>query len=236
MRLLAATCLVLAAHTASAQEFSFLPNPMQADFESVSNDVIAVMSYKALGPAEPDGITGFSVGAYGAYTQVQDKGAWQRLTGEEIDAIGVVGLSARKGLPFGFDVGAMYSQVPGTDAKLYGGEVRWAALSGGIASPAVALRGSYVKLTGEDDIDADAASADISISKGFLFVTPYAGAGYVMGTVTPNSQFVTLREAEVNEARFFLGARIALGFLQITPEYEKLGDSDIFNVRLSLGF
>ena len=114
--------------------------------------------------------------------------------------------------------------------------MRWAPLPGGVATPAVALRGSYVKLTGEDDIDADTKSLDVSVSKGFLFVTPYAGAGYVWGTVTPGSRFTTLRETEVNEARFFLGARVTLGFLEFTPEYEKLGDNDVYNLRLSIGF
>ena len=130
----------------------------------------------------------------------------------------------------------MYSQVPGTDAKLYGGEVRWAPLPGGVATPAVAVRGSYTKLTGEDDIDADSKSVDVSVSKGFLFVTPYAGLGYIWGTVTPSSRFTTLREVETNNARFFAGARVSLGFLELTPEYEKVGDNDVFNLRISLGF
>ena len=237
MRLTATLLLAFAASAAQAQNFGFVPNPQQRDFESVSKDVIGVLSYKALGPAEAGGVTGFSVGAYGAYSATQDKGAWQRLTGEEVDAVGVVGLSARKGLPFGVDIGAMYSQVPGTDAKLYGGEVRYAPLPGGVATPALAIRASYVKLTGEDDVDADSTSLDVSVSKGFAFLTPYAGAGYVWGTVTPSSAFTsTLREVEVNEARLFAGLRVSLGFLELTPEYEKIGDSNVFNMRLSLGF
>jgi len=167
---------------------------------------------------------------------VQDKAAWQRLVGEEVKEVGMVGLSARKGLPFGFELGAMYSQVPGTDAKLYGGEVRWAVLPGGIATPALALRATHVQLTGEDDLKANATTLDASVSKGFLFVTPYAGLGYVWGTVDPDDSFATLSKVDVNKARFFAGARVSLGFFEITPEYERLGDSDVFNLRLSLGF
>ncbi len=236
MRLLLAATLALAAGTAAAQDFSFTPAPQQADFASVSKDIIAVTSYKALGPAEAGGITGFSVGAYGSYSPTGDKSAWQRLVGEEVDGVGMVGLSARKGLPFGIDLGAMYSQVPGTDAKLYGGEVRWAPLPGGVATPAVAIRGTYVKLTGEDDLKADSQTIDVSISKGFLFFTPYAGLGYVWGSVNPSNEFPTLDTVDVEKGRFFAGARISLGFLEVTPEYEKLGDNDVYNLRLSLGF
>lgn len=236
MRVVLSLALVFAASAVSAQDFSFTPAPAQADFESVSKDIIAVTSYKALGPAEAGGVTGFSAGVYGAYTKVNDKGAWQRLVGEKVGEVGVVGLSARKGLPFGIDLGAMYSQVPGTDAKLYGGEVRWAPLPGGVATPAVAFRGTYVKLTGEDDLKADSQTVDVSVSKGFLMFTPYAGLGYVWGSVNPSDQFPTLSTVEVNKARLFAGARISLGFLEITPEYEKLCDSNVFNLRASLGF
>lgn len=236
MRLALAVTLTLAASTVSAQDFEFGPAPVQADFAAVSKDVIAVTSYKALGPSEAGGVLGFSVGAYGSYSPTQDSSAWQRLVGEDVEGVGLVGLSARKGLPFGLDVGAMYSQVPGTDAKLYGGEVRWAVLPGGVATPAIALRGTYTKLTGEDDLKADAQTVDVSISKGFLFITPYAGVGYVWGTVDPSNDFPTLSKVDVDEARYFAGARVSLGFLEFTPEYERLGDSDVFNVRLSLGF
>ncbi len=236
MRIATALTLALAAGAVSAQDFGFTPAPAQADFASASKDVIAVTSYKALGPSEAGGVTGFSIGAYGSYTEVQNKGAWQRLVGEDVDGVGLVGVSARKGLPFGIDLGAMYSQVPGTDAKLYGGEVRWAPFPGGVATPAVAFRGTYTKLTGEDDLKADAQTVDVSISKGFLFVTPYAGIGYVWGTVNPSDNFPTLSKVDVDEARFFAGARVSLGFLELTPEYEKLGSNDVFNLRLSIGF
>lgn len=236
MRVVLALTLTLAVGAASANDFDFAPTATQADFASVSKDIIAVTSYKALGPSEAGGVTGFSVGVYGSYSPTEDKAAWRNLVGQSVDGIGVVGLSARKGLPFGIDVGAMYSQLPSTNAKLYGGEVRWAILPGGVATPGVALRGTYVKLSGEDDLKADAQTLDVSISKGFLFVTPYAGAGYVWGTVDPDNSFANLSKVEVNKARFFAGARVSLGFIEITPEYEKLGKNDVFNLRLSVGF
>lgn len=236
MRAALALSFSLLATAVSAQDFGLAPTALQSDFKIVSKDVIAVTSYKALGPAEAGGVTGFSVGPYGSYTQVQDKAAWQRLVGSEVEGVGVVGITARKGLPFAIDVGAMYSQVPGTDAKLFGGEVRWAPLPGSTTTPALALRASYVRLTGEDDFKADAKAVDASISKGFLFLTPYAGLGYVWGTVDPSSRFTTLSKVDVDKARLFAGARVSLGLFEVTPEYERLGKNDVFNLRLSLGF
>jgi len=235
MRATLALTLALAAVAAQAADFGFAPTANQQDFARVAPDIIAVTSYKALGPAEADGLLGFSIGAYGSYAAVQDEAAWRRLVGEDVDAVGMVGLSARKGLPFGFDIGAMYSQVPGTDAQIYGGEVRWAPLEGGIATPAVALRGSYSLLTGEDDLEANAASIDISVSKGFAFITPYAGIGYVSGSVDPSDRVLGLSTVDVEETRFFAGARLGLALLEITPEFERIGDSNVYNLRVAIG-
>jgi len=234
MRILVAISFSLAASVASAQDFDLAVAATQANFASVSKDIIAVTSYKALGPAEAGGVTGFSFGAYGAYSSTLKPGAWQNVTGSKVDAIGVAGISARKGLPFGIDLGAIYARVPSTNAAIYGGSVQWAALSGGAISPAVALRGSYVKLVNGDDIEADSKTLDVSVSKGFLFFTPYTGVGYVWGTVTPDHP--TLNKEKVEDARYFAGVRLSLGLMEITPEYERLGDSNLYNLRLSLGF
>jgi hypothetical protein len=235
-RLLATVSLSAAVFGAQAADFGFANlNPLQSDFRNVSQDVIAAISAKPLGPATPDGITGFSVGPYATYTKTQNRDSWKRLTNDDVDAVGTVGVNARKGLPFGVDIGAQYAQVPGTDAKLYGGEVRWAILEGSLATPALGIRGSYIKLTGEKDLKADAKALDATVSKGFPFVTPYAGAGYVWGTTKSDPQYA-LQDVNVDKARFFVGAKLSLLLLQLTPEYERIGNHDVYNLRLSLGF
>lgn len=235
MRVLAALSLSLFAAAAAAEsDFAIQPGGTQAQFRSVAKDIAATLGYKALGPAEASGITGFSVGAFATYAPTSDKGAWKAVTGEDVDAIGMAGVSAVKGLPFNIDIGAFYSQVPKTDAKLFGGEVRWAVLPGGVATPAVAIRGSYTKLSGENALDFDAYGVDVSVSKGFTFLTPYAGVGYSVGSVS--TSVASYQDEDINQAQFFAGARIALGFLQLTPEYTRSGDTNTYNLRLSLGF
>ena len=211
-----------------------IETPDQDAFGDVAKDITAALNYKALGPAEPSGLTGFSIGVFGSYVPVENEDAWETLTGDEVGEIGTVGISASKGLPFGVDVGAFYSAVPGTDGNLFGAELRYAVWKGGIASPAVAVRASYTKLSGVDDIDYDSTGLDVSISKGFTLLTPYAGAGMVFGTVDAADEF-GLDKEDVDVGRFFAGVRMTLGFLALTPEYEHVGDSDVFSLRVSLG-
>ncbi|MGQ0699543.1 MAG: hypothetical protein ACT4PZ_15020 [Panacagrimonas sp.] len=232
----AALLLALSPMQASALDFDFdfVDDPQQADFKSVVEDVGALLNAKSLSPAEAGGITGFSIGAFAAYVPTDDGNAWRRLIGEEIDEIGTVGVIAQKGLPFGIDVGAAYSWVPGSDISVLSAEVRYAFLEGGVATPALGLRASYSRLEGVDELDYDSYGLDLSVSKGFGPLTPYAGVGYVFSTFDPDPVF-GLDDEDVDETRIFIGLRLS-ALIGITPEYERVGDRDSFNLRFGFAF
>jgi hypothetical protein len=211
----------------------------QAAFEGVIEDVAAALNYKALGPAEATGITGIGIGAFVNYTPTRNDGDWRTLTGTDVDFVGMAGVVATKGLPFGIDVGAFYTAVPDTSVKAYGAELRYAILEGGMASPALALRGAFARTSGIDDFDYDAYSVDVSLSKGFTFLTPYIGAGYVWAEADPQGDAAAvagLSKAKVDEQRFFVGMRVSMLLLEITPEYERTGSNSAYNLRLGFSF
>lgn len=208
---------------------------LQRDFERVVEDLAAALNYKALGPAEASGITGIGVAAIGSYTEVENKQAWRNLTGTEVDAIGMAGGVVRKGLPFNIDLGAFYAGVPGASAGLLGAEVRYAILPGGVAAPALAVRGTYTVTTGVDDFDYAAWSADVSVSKGFALMTPYIGAGYVSATADPKGNGGLQKHTTENE-KIFAGLRLGLGLLDITPEYERVGERNVYSLLVGLSF
>lgn len=207
----------------------------QGDFNNVAQDITAGVHYRALGPAEATGITGFSAGAYGSYTPVKYEQSWKNLTGSDVKAVGMAGIVVTKGLPFNFDVGATYSAVPGTSVRLYGAELRYAILPGGIAEPALAVRVAYTGATGIDHFKYSATSADLSLSKGFAFLTPYAGAGFVRGVADPDSS-TGLQKDTVTKSRVFGGLRISMLLFEITPEYERTGNNNSYNLRLGFSF
>jgi hypothetical protein len=213
---------------------SMLSSTCQSDFREVAHDVAAALNYKPLGPAESSGITGIAVGLIGTYVSA-DSEAWERLTGVDVQGLGMAGIVARKGLPFDIDVGAFYAGVPGGGVSAYGGELRWALLGGGIAEPAIAVRGSFTRTSGIDDFDFDSYGLDVSVSKGFTILTPYIGYGYVWAEADPHD-IAGLEKQEVEEGKLFVGARIGLGLLDITPEYERLGDRNVYNLLIGLSF
>lgn len=241
-RLLLVLALGCAATQASAFDADFsvdcsnnTTRNCQRDFRSMAEDITAALNYKALGPAEATGLTGIGVAGIVSYVSVDDEKAWKNITGEDVDAIGMAGVAVRKGLPFDIDVGAFYASVPGSGASLYGGELRWALLAGGVAEPALAVRGSFTRLNGVDEFDYDSYGLDVSISKGFTIITPYAGFGYVWAEADPKGNG-GLQKEEVDAEKFFVGARLGLGLLDITPEYERTGGRDAYNLLLGLSF
>jgi len=238
MRKFAAVLMVCVAVPAFAEDkVEITPATLQADFESIAEDLVAAIDYKAVVPAEATGIAGFGVGLILNYTPVDDEDAWTRATAGQADIkeIGLVGLGVTKGLPFGIDIGAFYSQVPSTDISLFGAEIRYAILKGGTASPALAVRGSYSKVSGIDSFDLESKAIDISVSKGFAFVTPYLGVGQVFGEADPKN-IGTLKKVDVEETKLFAGVRVSMGLLEFTPELEQIGDNLMYNLRLGFSF
>jgi hypothetical protein len=236
-RIAAALCLTLAvAGRASAADISFVTGVSQDDFKKLVKDTGAALSYKNVAPAAPLGILGFDVGVEAVGLKIGGTPYWDAATnGKGSDWVVVPKLRARKGLPLGIDVGAMYSALPNSNVQLFGAEAAWAVLDGGVALPAVGLRATYTKLLGVSDLDVQTAGVDATISKGFVIVTPYAGLGalYTAGKPKGHLQdplFWTLNGGKALEteklwtARYYGGLKLSpIPLFGVTGEVEYSG-------------
>ena len=208
----------------------------QADFELFSEDLGSALSYKPLTPAESNGVLGFDIGLEMTATKLAHPELYDRATGGDApELLPVPKLHVHKGLPFGIDVGAFYSQVPSSNVKLMGAELRYALVDGGVAMPAVGLRASYTQLSGVDQLDFNTAGVDISVSKGFAFVTPYAGVGVVRVTSTPNG-VPGITKATFNQNKVFAGVNFNFMITNIAIEADRTGDATSYGAKLGFRF
>jgi hypothetical protein len=209
----------------------------QGEFKDLTREFGSAIAYRNLAPAEPLGITGFDVAAQASFINIDKEAAqWKKVTNEAPSYIVYPSVRARKGLPFGIDVGAMYSYVANTDIQLYGAEISKAILEGGIASPALGIRGSYTRLAGAGDLSLQTAGIDASISKGFIFVTPYAGGGMLWLDGKSNSNVVSLKSESLWQPRGFVGVKISpLPLIGLTAEMEYAA-RPIYSVKLGVSF
>jgi hypothetical protein len=91
-----------------------------------------------------------------------------------------------------------------------------------MATPAVAIRGTYTELRGVDQLDFRTYGGDLSISKGFMNLTPYAGIGAVRVSSDPKDLPVgiSLDKEDFTLTRYFGGVRFTLFLLNITAEVD----------------
>lgn len=220
-----------------AAEISTLGALAQSEFKLFSEDLGAALSYKAIIPAEPLGITGFDLGLEVTSTELKNSALWAKATagGSALNNMILPKLHVHKGLPLNIDVGAFYSAVPTTNIKLYGGELRYAILEGGVATPAVAIRGSVSKLTGVDQLSFGSKGLDISISKGFAMFTPYAGVGRVWVDSTPVATTGLTKET-FQLGKVFVGGNLNFGLTNLALEYDKTGSAQSYSAKLGFRF
>ena len=237
-------CLLLAGN-AAARDLSFGTNPLnalaQGEFRDLSKEAGAAIAYRNTAPAAPLGITGFDAGVEVSAVDIKSKSDyWNKaFNGDAPSLLYIPKLRVRKGLPFGIDVGAMYSYVPSTNIKIYGAEVSKAILEGSVATPALGFRATYTRLAGVNDLSLQTVGVDASISKGFVILTPYAGVGgvWIDSKAKGNLERLSiLQEEKIWQPRGFAGIKISpLPLFGITAEVE-YSARPIYSLKAAVGF
>jgi hypothetical protein len=235
-----AAILAAASLPAAAKDLNQIGALTQDDFHKLSQDLGAALSYKPLSPADPLGLFGFDLGIAGTDTKVKNSDVFQKAGVSDVSDIAVPSLRFALGLPFGLDVGLMAGAAPSTNVRLYGGEVKWAFIKGSTTMPAIALRASYTKLAGVDQLDFNTKGLDLSISKGIALFTPYAGIGKVWATGTPKdipASFPTPPSQEsFSQNKYFVGVNMNFVLVNVVVEADKTGDDTSYGLKLGFRF
>lgn len=220
----------------------------QPEFKAFSTDFGMAISYQPLAAAAPlgDKLPGFDAGVEASFVKL-DTGApyFKALNavgnGNVPDGLFFPRVHVQVGLPIiPIDFGVSYTSVPNSDIKLAGYEIKYAVLRGGVAMPAVAIRGAYTKLSGLDTLDISTKSVDVSISKGILIFTPYAGIGQVWITSEPQGVAaappVSLKKEDITKTKGFVGLKTKIfPFINLVLE----GDFSTvkeYSARLNVNF
>ena len=218
--------LLLWVTPAIAADISFQSGMTQQFFKDFSKDAAGVLLYRAVAPAEPLGLTGFDIGVEMTATSMDNAKDYMKKAFKDQNPPSYIyapKIHAQKGLPFGFDVGLVYSEIPGTNIQYIGGEVKYAIISGGVLWPAVAVRGSYTQLMGVDQLDFKTYGLEATASKGFgvgLKIIPYASIGQHWAESTPKNlpSVIQLNSETLSVTRFAVGAKLQFLLFSLTAE------------------
>jgi hypothetical protein len=226
----------LAASGAHAADFNAIGALNQTEFRALSKDLAAATSFKGLVPAEGLGITGFDIGVALGATSVSSREVLVKAAGgsDIPKAVPYASVRAVKGLPFDIDIGAAVTTLPGTNARAIGGELRWAFVGGDMVLPAVAVRLSASQLQGVDQLKIKNAGAELMISKGILFATPYAGIGTVQSKASAPG--TSLAAEKMNLSKVFAGVNLAFIPFSINIEADKTGSATSIGAKFGVRF
>jgi len=240
----AATVVAMPWHTAYAAKYDIsVPDGVltQANFKDLSEQLGLVLAYHPLAPAEPLGLLGFDIGIEITASDIdENESFWTDVTSDIPSYLTLPKLHAQKGLPFGIDVGLVYSQVPSSNIGMWGAEMKWAILKGTLATPALAIRGSYTTLFGVDNLNVSTYGADLSISKGFGPFTPYAGIGQIATKASSDATSADpgnpqLQDESISATHGFIGAKLSFLMLSFVAEAD-FAAIPTYGLRLNLSF
>lgn len=212
---------------------------VQNDFRQLSEDLGAALSYKPVAPGEPLGLLGVDVGIEVTATDLENSNVYQRVTGDSnnTDYLLVPKLHVHKGLPWRLNVDAFYSTVPDSNIELLGGAIGYSLIEGGVTLPALTVRASATKLSGVDGLNLDTQSVELTISKGFALLTPYAGIGRVRVTSEPTGiAALGLRKESFDLDKIYAGLNINFGLMNLAFETDKTGDAASYSAKFGFRF
>ena len=221
---------------AGAQELDRIQILSQEQFRLLSEDLAGALSYRPIIPTTPLGTTGFDIGLSLTVAKIANSEVLERATSDNAPSrIAVPTLRAHKGLPLGFDIGVLYAHVPNSNIRYFGGELRYAVFSGGVATPAVGVRGNFTTVSGIDQLAFSTRGVDLSVSKGFVVATPYAGIGYLWAKSDPKRNG-GLHEEEVGMPKFFAGMGFNFVLTNFVVEVDRTGEVSALSAKVGLRF
>lgn len=233
--------LLVAAGGAQAANLDSINRLTQDSFLKLSEDLGSALSYKAVAPGEPLGILGFDIGVELSATTLQNKDVFNQACGGcgLGNSFPIPKLHAHKGLPFNIDVGLVQTSVPNSNISMTGAELRYAIIEGGVLIPALAVRGTFTKVSGVDQLDFSTKGVELTVSKGFVMLTPYGGVGKNWVTSTPNVTGlggIQLQEEQFTQNKYFVGVNMNLGLINFAAELDKTGGAKTATAKIGFRF
>lgn len=191
-------------------------------------------------PARASGFLGFDIGIAATAVPIDSKAAYwtNSVTSTRLEQSGYLAvprLIAAKGFG-GATLSASYASRG--DIRMYGGSLDLPIVRGTVATPELALRGSYSTLTGIDVFKMKTYGLEAFISKGFGPVMPYAAIGRQRNNASGSVTVATVPRSlsdRSNVTRYTAGVRVSLLFPKITVEATK-AEVTSYAAKISFGF
>ncbi len=206
----------------------------QENFRRFSEDLAAVVSYKAVATASAMGASGFDFGVTANSIKLEHPELWDLACA--CDAPGRVLLS-KVYLRFGgpeADLVLSYGTAQDSNLDVWGVEAHFGLVPEDATTPAVSLRGTFSRLSGVERLDFDSKGLELTVSKRFGAFTPYLGGGQVWIRSDPDPAL--FQREHFTAEKFYAGINLALGRTNLAFEGDETGDVRSYSAKLTWRF
>lgn len=223
----------------------FNPQITQAEFVKFSRLIGQGIFATPVQPARSTGLLGFDIGIAATAMKVNTNAPYWIHSVPQGSAFvrgnyaAVPRLVVSKGFGAG-TVSASYAQFSNSGVKTYGGALDLPILRGSLATPELAVRGSYATLTGVDVLKLKTYGLEVFLSKGLGPFMPYVAVGRMRtdsrGTVPPTliTPALTFTDRS-NISRYTAGLRFSLLVPKLVIEATQ-AEQRSYAAKISVGF
>jgi len=191
-------------------------------------------------PARGTGLLGFDIGIAATAMKVDKRATyWTHSVPQSSSFVrgnyaAVPRLVVSKGIG-GVTISGSYAQFSTSSVKTYGGALDVPIIRGTIATPEIAVRGSYATISGVKALNLKTYGLEAFVSKGFGPVMPYAAVGRMRtdsrGAIT---SAISLHDS-VNVMRYTAGLRLSMVVPKLVVEATQAQQRS-YAAKISFGF
>ena len=227
-----AVMAALSSAAVAGTTIALAPGMSQPEFQQFSEDLGAAFSYRDPAPNAPRRHHALSVHVGASEALISDGGGLAAGTQDSTNHLVLSSLYLNQNLPFGIEIGGAYTVVPNSNIRLLGAEASYVLFPGNHKWPALAVRATYSRLAGVPELNFSTAGLELSISRQFGRITPYAGLGEL--SVNSSPRVGNLASTRFIEHKVFAGIALHLGITTLSLEGDRIGSTD--SATVSLGF
>ncbi len=230
--------------------FQIDPSLTQEAWHQFAGEGGMVTYFRSLNDAKPMGAGRFEISVLQWNTKIDESTeAWNNtfvhpdsehwlIGGEELP---FPGLSLRAGISNKTDIGIYWSERPGANYGVIGGQLQHNFLNDTVKNWAVSARATFSMLYGPDDLDLNVYGADVLASKKFrvisnwAFISPYAGISTYLSHAHEKTDVVDLKDENIWGVQSMVGVNTQLSFVRIGAEYN-FAQVNTFSYKLGFNF
>jgi len=133
-------------------------------------------------------------------------------------ALGFPGINARAGITDKIDVGIYFTKNPNANYGFYGGQVQYNLINDLTNGMAAAIRASYVRMFGPEDLNLGIYGLDLTVSRDVSRYSPYAGISTYLSSAQATTSKVNLDDESVTGLQGMIGVATNFSHLRLSVE------------------